>query len=132
MDEKIRTLLKGFLSKAEDKLRVAESLLRDNHYDDAVSRAYYCTFHATQAVLLTEGLSANTHQGLVNLFGLHFVKTGKLDKRFGKFLSNLKDDRETSDYEIYSPIDQETAENALQEARSFLQEMKRYLKPFLA
>jgi uncharacterized protein (UPF0332 family) len=80
---------------------------------------------------LTEGLSANTHQGVLNLFGLHFVKTGKFDNRFGRMLSNLKDDRENGDYEIYSAIDRETAQKAIVEAEEFLKETKRYLAKYL-
>ena len=131
MDKSTASLLRGSLEKAKEKLRVAEQLLRSGDYDDAVSRAYYSAFHAAQAALLTEGLTATTHQGLVNLFGLHLVKTGKLPKQFGKFLAHLKDDREHSDYEIYSAIDQETAEHAVQEARAFLAAAEEYVKPWL-
>ncbi len=131
MDKNTEALLKGYLQKSKEKLQVAQKLLREGDFEDAVSRAYYSAFHATQAILLTEGLSAETHQGLVNLFGLHLVKTGKFDKKFGKYLTNLKDDREASDYEVYSSIDQETAEHALQEAREFLTAAEDYLKGFL-
>ena len=131
MDKPTVSLLKGSLDKASDKLRVAQQLLGDGAYDDAVSRAYYAVFHAAHAVLLTEGVTATTHQGLVNLFGLHLVKTGKFEKRFGKHLANLKDDRETSDYEIYSTIDQTTAAEAVAEAEQFLVAAQRYLQPFL-
>lgn len=131
MDKKIQSLLKGYINKAEEKLKMARKLFESEGYDDATSRAYYCCFHAAQAVLLTEGLSANTHQGLLNLFGLHFVKTGRFDNRFGKMLSNLKDDRENGDYEIYSAIDRETAQQAIKEAEEFLKEAKRYLAKYL-
>jgi hypothetical protein len=130
LDKKTVSLLKAYLEKSEKKLQVAQTLLKNRDYDDAVSRAYYCAFHAAQAVLLTEGLTANTHQGVVNLFGLHFVKTGKLDTKFGKFLANLKDDRENGDYEIYSAIDQETANQAVREAKQFLQAAKKFLSPY--
>ena len=131
MDKKVQSLLEGCIQKAGEKLKSARTLFKDESYDDATSRAYYCCFHAAQAVLLTEGLSANTHQGLLNLFGLHFVKTGKFDNRFGRMLSNLKDDRENGDYEIYSAIDRETAQKAIVEAEEFLKETKRYLAKYL-
>ncbi len=131
MDKKTVSLLRGSLDKAKEKLKVAEVLFSTENYDDSVSRAYYAAFHAAQAVLLTEGLTAGTHQGVVNLFGLHLVKTGKFEKKFGKFLGNLKDDREASDYEIYSSIDRETAQKALGEAREFLEASEIYLEPFL-
>jgi len=131
LDKKTLTLLNGLLEKAEEKLRSAEELLKISAYDDAVSRAYYCVFHAVQSLLLTEGLSADTHQGILTLFGLYFVKTGKFDKKFGRILSNLKDDRENGDYEIYSAIDKEVAEKSVKEAEEFLKETKDYLKKYL-
>ncbi|OGX41053.1 MAG: hypothetical protein A3C53_06715 [Omnitrophica WOR_2 bacterium RIFCSPHIGHO2_02_FULL_68_15] len=120
-------MVQGYLAKAREKLRVAETLLAGRAFEDAVSRAYYAAFHATQAVLLTEGLTAGTHQGLVNLFGLHLVKTGKFEARFGRFLANLKDDREDSDYEVFAAIDEATARHAVDEARQLLTAIETYL-----
>ena len=115
------------MQKANKKLEVAGRLLNSGDYDDAVSRAYYAVFHATQALLLTEGERAETHKGIVMLFGLLFVKTGKFSKNVGKYLANLKDDRESGDYEVFSYIDNETAETALSEAKQFLREASLYL-----
>lgn len=128
MDKKTVSLIKGYMDKAKKKLEVAKKLLREKEYEDAVSRAYYAVFHAAQAVLLTEGLSAGTHQGVVTLFGLHFIKTGRIDKKFGRFLTNLKDDRENGDYGLFSVIDEETAVESIDEADKFIKEMQRYLK----
>jgi hypothetical protein len=61
------------------------------------------------------------------IFGLLLVKTGKFEKKWGKFLANLKDDRETSDYEALSWMDKETAARAVQEAESFVATVERYL-----
>ncbi|GAB4422372.1 MAG: HEPN domain-containing protein [Thermodesulfovibrionales bacterium] len=128
MDPAIKELIKGYIEKAEKKLNVAEKLLKTEDYEDAVSRAYYAVYHATQALLLSEGERAETHKGVVTLFGLLFVKTGKFKKNLGKYLANLKDDRESGDYEIFSYIDKETAETAVTEAREFLRESREYLK----
>lgn len=68
------------------------------------------------------------HKGVVTLFGLLFVKTGKFSRNLGKNLANLKDDRESGDYEVFSFIDRETAETALKEAKEFLFEGGKYLK----
>ena len=127
MDKASTELIKGYLDKAAQKLQVAEQLLQQQSFDDAVSRAYYAAFHAAHAMLLSEGLTAQTHRGLLNLFGLHFVKSGKVSKEMGGYLSNLKDDRETGDYEAFSAIDEETARNAVQEAQAFIKEAKTYL-----
>lgn len=128
MDQTTEKLIKSYFSKAENKLAVAKKLFNSKDYEDSVSRAYYAVFHASQALLLTEGQKAETHKGVVTLFGLLFVKTGKFSKELGKYLSNLKDDRESGDYELFSFIDEETAKVALEEAEKFLKEVKTYLQ----
>lgn len=81
MDKTQRELIDGYLAKARDKAQVARELLSKNHWDDAVSRAYYAAFHAAQAALLAEGQQAESHKGVVTLFGLLLVKTGKFEKQ---------------------------------------------------
>jgi hypothetical protein len=132
LDLAAKELIKGYLEKAEKKLKVAGKLLKSDDYEDAVSRAYYAVFHAAQALLLTEGERAETHKGVVTLFGLLFVKTGKFKKDLGKYLANLKDERESGDYEVFSYIDRETAETAIEEAREFIRETQAYLKSNLS
>lgn len=128
MKSAVKELIKGYIQKAEGKLGVARRLFASGDYEDVVSRAYYAAYHATQSLLLTEGQRAETHRGVITLFGLLFVKTGKFNKNLGKFLANLKDDRESGDYEVFSYIEKETAETALKEAEEFLRESKIYLK----
>lgn len=128
MEPTSKALITGYLQKAEKKLEVAGKLFQSGDYEDAVSRAYYAVYHMTQALLLTEGEKAETHKGAVTLFGLLFVKTGKFSRNLGKYLANLKDDRESGDYEVFSYLDKETAESALFEAKEFLREGKLYLE----
>ncbi len=63
----------------------------------------------------------------MTLFGLWLVKTGKLDKKWGKLLSNLKDDREAGDYDALSYLDEATARRAVQEADEFVATIERYV-----
>lgn len=127
MDRVTHELIQSYLAKARDKVRVARELRDLGDWDDAVSRAYYAALHAAQAALLTEGQRADTHRGVVVLFGLLLVKPGKLDRRWGKFLANLKDDRETSDYDPVSYIDEATARRAVAEAEEFVEAVDRYV-----
>jgi len=128
LDKTRLALIKGYLTKAKDKLGVAHELLEHQHYDDAVSRSYYAAFHAAQAALISEDQEANTHKGVVTLFGLFLVKPGKIDKQYGKVLANLKDDRESGDYEALSFIDEETAKRAVTEAETFYKAIEQYLR----
>lgn len=116
------------MEKAWEKLSSARDLLQSQHYEDTISRAYYAVYHAASAVLLTEGVQAKTHKGLVSLFGLLLIKTEKIEKEYGRYLSNLKDDRETCDYELFSSVEKEDAEQAIQEADRFVGRIQTYLK----
>lgn len=127
MDRVQAELVRSYLAKADEKARVARELYAKGHWDDAISRAYYAAFHAAQAALLTEGQKADTHRGLVTLFGLLLVKTGKFEKRWGRFLSNLKDDRETGDYEAVSYLDEAVARRAVDEAEAFVAAVRHYV-----
>ena len=127
MEQGTKELIAGYIQKAEKKLDVSRRLFESGDFEDSVSRAYYAVFHATQALLLTEGQKADTHKGLVTLFGLLFVKTGKMSRNAGKFLSNLKDDRESGDYEVFTYIDKDTGRIAVEEAEGFLKETKDFL-----
>lgn len=132
MDDAERDLVRAYVAKARDKARVARYLLTSGEWDDAVSRAYYAAFHAAQAALLAEGQRAHTHRGVVTLFGLLFVHTGKLDRKWGKFLANLKDDREAGDYEVLSWLDEEASRRAVEEAEQFVAAIEHHLRPLLS
>ena len=133
MDEDRRKLVAGGMAKAREKLGSAQRWSKEGQaWGDIVSRAYYAAFHAAQAMLYSEGLEPKSHHGVMTLFGLHFVKSGRIDPHFARYLKNLKDDREESDYEIFSTVNEAIATNALREASEFVAEAERYLKPFLA
>jgi hypothetical protein len=121
-------LIAGLVAKAEEKLRAARSLLAQGFPDDAVSRAYYAIFHAASAALLAEGIAVESHSALAATFGLHLVKPGKIGRRFGRILGRLKDEREGGDYDVFSALEADDAERAVEDADAFLQEMNRHLR----
>ena len=128
MDSTSKALITAYLEKADQKLAVARRLLAASDHDDAVSRAYYAAFHAVRALLVTAGQNPTTHHGAVTLFNLLFVKTGKFDRELGRFFTNLKDDRETADYELFANVDRALAETAVMEASRLLAEATAYLR----
>jgi len=80
MEQQTRKLIEAQIDKSEKKLKAAKELIAAGFADDAISRAYYAVFHATSAVLLAEGITVESHSTLKNAFGLHLIKSGKIDK----------------------------------------------------
>ena len=97
-------------------------------YDSCVSRCYYAMFFMAEAALLTKGLTASSHKGVISLFGEHFVKTGIFEKDLGRALNDAYDKRLTGDYGIGFTVTKEEAIELLKTARDFVQNLKDYLK----
>lgn len=127
MEEALRQRILMGLHKARSKIAAAEDCRRLGHLDDAISRCYYAMYHAAAAVLSTRGIDPRTHQGLLTMFGEHFIKSGLIDKRFLKMLRRVKEVRENGDYGIaFKPTVEET-EETIAVSKEFVSEMERFL-----
>jgi len=116
------------LRKAQRKLGAAKKLLELGEYEDAVSRAYYCIFHAAKAALASENSFPRTHEGTIREFGLRFIKEKKLPKELGIIFSDARSLRETADYATKPIVGLEDAKWAVEAAERFLKYMSDYLK----
>lgn len=78
--DEIAERVKAAFARAREKLAVARHVLDAGFAADAVSPAYYAVFRVAEAALAVEGDEPRSHKGLKSLFGLRFVKTGRLPK----------------------------------------------------
>ena len=120
--------IEDLTEKAKRFLRSAEVLLIDRDYDSCVSRCYYAMFFLAEAILLTKGLKASSHKGVISIFGEHFIKTGILGKELGRALNDTYDSRQIGDYAIGFMITKDEAESRLEKARNFVTEVEQHLK----
>jgi len=65
------------------------------------------------------------------MFGLHLVKTGKLEKDLAKILTAEQEDREIGDYDIHIEIEQDTAIKRVADADKFVKRIEAYLQASL-
>ena len=86
------------LARCDESLRAARVLIDTALLHDAESRLYYAAYHAAVALLLTQGIEAQSHAGVANLLGLHFVKTGRLDAGDARLFARLQKYRIEADY----------------------------------
>ncbi|MCD5401901.1 HEPN domain-containing protein [candidate division NPL-UPA2 bacterium] len=111
-------------------LKGAFSLLNDDLYADAISRAYYAVLHSARAVLATANIEPTSHDGAVAMFGLHFVKKGLIDQKYSKIFGRLRAAREKSDYDAQAAVKlgKEDAEKRVSKAKEFTKGIKKFLK----
>ena len=131
MEKRIVDLAKYRLQRGKEMLKDAEMLLAHGSYKSALNRTYYAVFHAARALLATKELDSRKHKGVVSLFNKHFVKTGLMDKRFSKILSEAKDLREDSDYDDFYLIDEEEVKKDFQNCKDFIKEVERVVPELL-
>jgi len=115
------------IERAEASIEAARTLISEDHFDFAASRAYYATFYAATALLLAQGHQFSKHSGIIAAIHRDFVKPGKIGQKFGKDLSWLFELRNIGDYGETRHVPQEDAENAVLAAEAFLQEIKKLL-----
>lgn len=117
-----------YIKNAEERLSAAEYLLKGGYYNDAVSRAYYSMFYAARALLSTREIYPKGHKGVILKFGLEFVREDFIEKVYGCALSHAKDRREAADYDIEKKISEEEAESIVEDAKRFLERIKRAIE----
>ncbi len=81
-----------------------------SHWDLAANRYYYSCYHLVQGLLISEGLSAHTHAGLLRVFSNAFVRTNRVPLEYGGFLSRLVQLREKADYNCSFVVTKEEIE----------------------
>ncbi len=123
--------IRDFIGKAEKFITTAEHALDIGDYDSCVSRSYYAMFFVAEAVLLTQGLTASSHKGVISLFGEHFVKPGIFERESGKALNDAHDKRLVGDYGTGFIITEEEARDLLETAQNFVQKLKNHLERWM-
>ena len=118
------------LTRAKKALLAAKTLLENQLYEDCVSRSYYAVLHTAKAALTTVGVEPQSHHAVRRMFGLHLVKSGKIEKEFAAILTAEQEDREISDYDIHIEIEQDTAAKRVADADKFVKRIEEYLQAF--
>jgi len=112
-----REEIEANLERSEASLNATRTLIAEDHFDFAASRAYYAVFYAATALLLAQGLEFSRHSGVITAIHRDFVKPGKLNQQFGKDLNWLFELRSVGDYGETRHVPQEDAEKALKAAK---------------
>ena len=97
-DEK-QDLIKYRIAKSQEVFQEALDVASLNHWNLAVNRLYYAVFHLCSAILLKDGHNARTHNGIIRMMMLHYVKTSLLSTEEGELITSLFNMRQSGDYD---------------------------------
>lgn len=127
MKEERKALIDYRLEQADESLDSAQILLEHEKYRPSVSPSYYAMFYAVQALLTRKKLVASKHSGAIAIFNRIFVKKNIFNREFSRWLQEAFDLRQRADYREMFTVTSERAKAVLENARSFVEEIKKKL-----
>lgn len=98
MEEGLKEDIELELDIGREEFESAMSNLTMRRYRSATSDLHFSLEHFAKALLLTVGVEAQSHQGILNLLGRHFIKPGRLPVQVGRWMGNLYERRITAEY----------------------------------
>ena len=119
--------IEALIRKARKSLGAAKSLIKDNYFDFAASRAYYAMFYVAEALLAVIDQSYNKHSAVISAFGREYAKTGELDSKFHRWLLDAQDFRNIGDYGVDAHISEDDANMVCEWARDFIETAENFL-----
>lgn len=97
--EERKTVVEFRIEKAYRALEQAQGVVELQYWETIANRLYYAAYNAVSALLIAYGYTAHSHDGVIHLFGQHFVKPGIVDVKDGKLYHQLFTMRLTGDYD---------------------------------
>ena len=95
-----RRAIVGFrIEKAFRALEQAQGVIVLKYWETIANRLYYAAYNAISALLIANGNTAQTHSGVIHLFGQQFIKTSVFPTEMGRLYHKLFTMRQTGDYD---------------------------------
>jgi hypothetical protein len=110
--------------RSQESFEEAIIMIQNKRWNTAISRLYYSCYYAAIALLLKHNIETRSHSGVRTKFSDTFIKTGKIDVKYGKLLSHLADYRQKGDYGDLYDYDDKIVLPLVDQVKEFLSEIK--------
>ena len=114
------SVVKYRLERANNTLAEAVSNIENDCWHAAANRLYYACFYAACALLINNGHTTRTHNGVFSLLGEHFVVTGLISKEQNQFYRRILELRQTGDYDDFIVFTEQELLPLLEPAEQFI------------
>jgi uncharacterized protein (UPF0332 family) len=127
-DEDRKEVVKFRMEKAKNTFSEMTLLVNNKLWHTAANRLYYACYYAVTALLIKNGIETKTHQGVINQFGLHFVKTDFFSQKEGRVLKNLFELRQDGDYGDWIEIIEDDVVPLIEPAKKFIAKIQNLIE----
>ncbi len=87
------------LEKAKNTIQEVKDVGSLGYWNLSANRLYYAAYYASVALLISNGIDATTHKGVIRMIGESFIRKGILTTDDSKLLGRLFIMRQSGDYE---------------------------------
>ena len=112
------------IEQAKESISEVEILIDKNLLTLAINRIYYGMFYMLLALALRKGFKTSKHNQLIGWFNKEFVKTGKINQKFGKIINKGYEDRTDGDYGIFIQFEKVEVLSKLDDMKMFISELE--------
>ncbi|MBA7466548.1 hypothetical protein ES707_01735 [subsurface metagenome] len=116
------------LKKAKEWLAESEKSLKGGASGSSILASYMAMFHAARSILFFDGYREKSHACIARYLEEKYVKSQKLDIKWVELLDHSREIRHDDQYNLSFFSTEEEAENAIQSAKAFLNEMENLFK----
>jgi uncharacterized protein (UPF0332 family) len=114
--------------RSEETYEEALILAEKEKWNAVLNRLYYSCFYAVISLLLKHNIETQTHDGARTQFGLTFIKTGKIERKYGKLFTKLFDLRQKGDYGDLFDFDRKVVEPLIEQVNQFIEMIKKQIE----
>lgn len=123
-DSNQEELIQYRLKQAGDTVEEVRVLMENNLFKIAVNRVYYGMFYMLSALAIKYGYETSKHLQLIGWFNKHFIKTGRIDPKYGKMVNDAFENRSDSDYGVFVEFSRNDVTIMVEELESFITALK--------
>ena len=129
LDQKDREqLIQYRVMQALETVETVDFLIQNNKLHTAVNRIYYGIFYSLLALGLKYGFESSKHLQLIGWFNKEFIRSGKIDVKYGRIVREAYDIRRTGDYDAYIEFEKAEVEKYFQDMKDFTLFIKKFIQ----
>ncbi|GAK61729.1 UPF0332 protein TM_1000 [Candidatus Vecturithrix granuli] len=121
MPEDRQQLIEHSRAKAYNIEQEISCHIQNQQLFTAVNRIYYAIYYMLPALALKHEFSTSKHTQLIGWFNKHFVKTGKIDAVYTRYIQEAFEKRMKGDYDVLTTFSES-------EVRDLFEKMKHTLR----
>ena len=130
-DEERKAVVTYRIEKAARTMEQANNIIPLKYWELVANRMYYAAYYAVSALLIADRHTAKTHEGNIRIFGLEYVKEGRVPVEMGKLYNKLFTLRLTGDYNDHYGLEEQDVLPLLQPTMDLVDMASRMAKESL-